>query len=188
MPWIRGFVWDDENVAHIARHAMSPEEVEESLTGAPLVLRGPDDRYLGYGRTENDRWVFAVYVTRPRGWIRVLTARDMTEGEAAAPPATKGAIMRRRRKMPAFRNDREAADYWGKHHSTGYAQDLPVASLKVSAALRQRVAARAKKPVTLRLEERQIAAAKRAADRLSLPYQTLLRMWIAERLAKERAG
>ena len=96
--------------------------------------------------------------------------------------------MRVRRKMPVFRNDREAADYWAKHDSVGYAKDLPAASLKVSAALPQRVAARAKKPVTLRLEERQIAAAKRAADRLSLPYQTLLRMWIAERLAKERAG
>ena len=68
-------------MAHIARHAVSPEEIEEALTGAPLVLRGPDDRYLAYGRTENDRWVFAVYVTRPRGRIRVLTARDMTEGE-----------------------------------------------------------------------------------------------------------
>ena len=46
-----------------------------------LVFRGPDDRDLADGRTENDRWVFAVYVTRPRGRIRVLTARDMTEGE-----------------------------------------------------------------------------------------------------------
>jgi CopG antitoxin of type II toxin-antitoxin system len=97
-------------------------------------------------------------------------------------------MMTARRKIPAFRNDREAADYWAKHDSAGYAKDLPAASLKVAPALRQRVAARAKKPVTLRLEERQIAAAKRAAERLSLPYQTLLRMWIAERLAKERVG
>jgi uncharacterized DUF497 family protein len=81
MPWIRGFVWDDENVAHLARHAVSPNEVEEALAGEPLVLRGPDDRYLAYGRTEHDRWVFAVYVIRPRGRVRVLTARDMTEGE-----------------------------------------------------------------------------------------------------------
>jgi uncharacterized DUF497 family protein len=81
MPSIRGFVWDDENVAHLARHAVSPDEVEEALVGAPLVLRGPDRRYLAYGRAENDRWVFAVYVTRPRGRIRVLTARDMTERE-----------------------------------------------------------------------------------------------------------
>jgi len=41
---------------------------------------------------------------------------------------------------------------------------------------------------TLRLEEGQIAAAKQTAERMSIPYQTLLRMWIAERLAKERAG
>ena len=78
MPWIRGFIWDDENVVHRTRHAVSPEEV---LVAEPLVLRGPDDRYLAYGRTENGRWVFAVYVTRPQGRIRVLTARDMTEGE-----------------------------------------------------------------------------------------------------------
>ena len=67
--------------AHIARHAVSPDEVEEVLVEEPLVLRGPDDRYLAYGRTENGRWVFVVYVTRPRGRVRVLTARDMTERE-----------------------------------------------------------------------------------------------------------
>lgn len=81
MPWIKGFVWDDENVAHIARHAVSPDEVEEVLVGDPVVLRGGDDRYFAYGRTENDRWLFAVYVTRPRGRVRVLTARDMTDRE-----------------------------------------------------------------------------------------------------------
>ncbi len=66
MPWIRGFVWDDENMGHITRHAVSPDEVEEALVRDPLVLRGADDRYLAYGRTEHDRWVFVVYVTLPR--------------------------------------------------------------------------------------------------------------------------
>lgn len=78
MPWIRGFVWDDENVAHIARHGVTPDEVEEVLVGDALVLRGPDNRYLAYGRSTNDRWLFAVYVTRPGGTVRVITARDMT--------------------------------------------------------------------------------------------------------------
>jgi hypothetical protein len=96
--------------------------------------------------------------------------------------------MKGRRKIPVFRSDREAADYWAKHDSASYAKDLPAVALKASPALRRRVAARAKKPVTLRLEEGQITAAKQAAQRMSIPYQTLLRMWIAERLAKERAG
>jgi uncharacterized protein len=81
MPWIRGFVWDDENVAHIARHGVGPGEVKEVFVGDPLVLRGADERYLAYGQTENDRWLFAVYVRRSGGRIRVLTARDMTERE-----------------------------------------------------------------------------------------------------------
>lgn len=96
--------------------------------------------------------------------------------------------MKERRKIPAFRSDREAAEYWAKHDSASYAKDLPTVAVKASPALRRRVAGRAKKPVTLRLEEGQIAAAKRAAERMSVPYQTLLRMWIAERLAKERVG
>ena len=81
MLWIRGFVWDDENMAHIARHGVWPGEVEEMLVGDPFVLRGADDRYLAYGQTEHDRWLFAVYVRRPGGRVRVLTARDMTERE-----------------------------------------------------------------------------------------------------------
>ena len=81
MPWPHGFLWDDENVAHIARHGVWPDEVEKMLLGDPLVVRGADDRYLAYGRTLNDRWLFAVCVKRPRGRVRVLTARDMTERE-----------------------------------------------------------------------------------------------------------
>ena len=96
--------------------------------------------------------------------------------------------MKRRRKIPVFRSDREAADYWAKHDSASHAKDLPAVTVKASPPLRRRVAARAKKPVTLRLEAGQIATAKRTAERMSIPYQTLLRMWIAERLARERVG
>ena len=78
-----------------------------------------------------------------------------------------------------------AGDYWAKHDSASYAKDLPTVAVKASPALRRRVASRAKKPVTLRLEEGRISAAKRAAQRMSIPYQALLRMWIAARLAKE---
>jgi hypothetical protein len=77
-PWLR---LDEENVAHIGRHEVSPEEVEEALTENALILRGPDGRYLAYGRTANGRYLFAVFVFRPGGRIRVLTARELTEKE-----------------------------------------------------------------------------------------------------------
>ena len=81
MPWIRGFEWDEENVSHIGKHGVIPEEVEEALTGAAIVFRGRDGRYLAHGQTESGRLLFVVYVTRPRGRIRVITARDMKETE-----------------------------------------------------------------------------------------------------------
>ncbi len=90
MPWVRGFIWDEENMEHVAQHQVSPEEVEEALTGDPLVLRGPDGRYLAYGKTSSGRHLFAVYVSQARGRVRVLTAREMTEKETR--------LYRRRRK------------------------------------------------------------------------------------------
>jgi predicted DNA binding CopG/RHH family protein len=98
--------------------------------------------------------------------------------------------MRRRPKIPSFKDDREAADFWAAQDSTPYLRDLREVPVKVSPALRRRVAERAelKKPVTLRLEPSQIEAAKRVARRKSIPYQTLLRMWIAEGLTREPAG
>jgi len=66
MPWIRGFEWDEENLSHIAKHGATPEEVEEALTGAPVVFRGRDGRYLAHGQTERGRLLFVVYVSRPR--------------------------------------------------------------------------------------------------------------------------
>src|SRR5262249_25073889 len=41
-----------------------------------------DDRYLAYGRTSSNRWLVAVYATRPRGRVRAHTARDMTDAPA----------------------------------------------------------------------------------------------------------
>ena len=63
-------------------------------------------------------------------------------------------------KIPRFRDDREAAEFWATHDSTPYQRELREVAVKVSPALRQRVTARAeiKKP------------------------------WIAEGLAKERTG
>ena len=43
MPWIRGFVWDAENVAHIARHAVSPDEVEAALDFVEVLDLGVEE-------------------------------------------------------------------------------------------------------------------------------------------------
>jgi predicted DNA binding CopG/RHH family protein len=94
--------------------------------------------------------------------------------------------MKRKTKTPRFKTDRDAADYWATHDSTTYAKGLKEVAVNIAPALRRRLAT--KKAVTLRLETGQIMGAKQLALRKSIPYQTLLRMWIAEGLAKEYAG
>lgn len=83
---VQSFEWDpaddpEGNTAHISRHGVSPEEVEEVLTTSPLVLRGPDGRYLGYGKSIDGRWLFVPFVQKGKGIVRAITARTMTDGE-----------------------------------------------------------------------------------------------------------
>ena len=98
--------------------------------------------------------------------------------------------MRRKGGVPTFKTDRQAANFWAAHDSMPYVRGLKETRVKIAPSLRRRVVARAraKKAVTLRLEEYQIARAKQVARRKSIPYQTLLRMWIAEGLGREQAG
>ena len=59
--------WDGANIEHIARHEVSPEEVEQACRIQPKVRRGRCGRYLVLGRGE----------------ARPLTARDMDGKERA---------------------------------------------------------------------------------------------------------
>ena len=78
---IAGFEWDDDNIAHIGRHAFSPEEVEEVFIGDHKVRRAREKRYIALGDTLDGRLAFVVFRRLPRGFIRVITARDMEDHE-----------------------------------------------------------------------------------------------------------
>jgi uncharacterized protein len=72
------FEWDDSNIAHIARHGVSPEEVEQAFRNDPLIVvavqqRSGEERVLCGGFTDARRALQFVYTLR-RGKIRVVTA------------------------------------------------------------------------------------------------------------------
>ncbi|MBI1845908.1 MAG: hypothetical protein HY294_17695 [Candidatus Rokubacteria bacterium] len=97
---------------------------------------------------------------------------------------------RSRVRLPRFASEREAARFWSATDSTPYAKGLKEVRVSATRAVKARVRRRAaaKTPITIRLESGQIEKAKRLARTRSIGYQTMLRMWIAERLARERAG
>lgn len=70
--------WDDANTEHIARHGVTPEEVEQAFANDPLVVpaaqkRGGEERVLCAGLTDTGRALQFVYTMRC-GRIRVITA------------------------------------------------------------------------------------------------------------------
>jgi uncharacterized DUF497 family protein len=78
-------VWPDDRVDHIARHGVSPEEVEHVCFGKPLVRRaksqGENPVYYVQGQTEAGRYLFCVVIRFPDGIGYPVTAREMTAKE-----------------------------------------------------------------------------------------------------------
>ena len=72
--------WDEETVLHIARHSVSPEEVEEVLFNdddPPIIMRGKEGRYLAYGKTQGGRFLLVVWILQHKK-TGIITARDLT--------------------------------------------------------------------------------------------------------------
>jgi uncharacterized DUF497 family protein len=79
------FVWSQDRIDHIARHGVTPEEVEEACFGRALVQRarsqGPSPVFYVLGRTTVGRHLFCVVIRLPDGKGYTVTARPMTDRE-----------------------------------------------------------------------------------------------------------
>jgi len=76
---IENISWDQDTVDHIARHSITPEEVEEVLFNEidlPLIMRGKEGRYLAYGRTDGGRLLLVVWAFKNRK-TKIITASDL---------------------------------------------------------------------------------------------------------------
>jgi uncharacterized DUF497 family protein len=78
---ISAFDWDDDNSFHVEKHAFTPDEVEEVFAGDHKVRRARQKRYIALGATLDGRLAFVVFRRLPGSRIRVITARDMEDGE-----------------------------------------------------------------------------------------------------------
>jgi uncharacterized protein len=73
--------WTADRVEHIARHDVTPEEVEEVFTSARYFKRGRGGVYEAWGQTDSGRYLLVIfrYLGHNRAWP--ITARDMDENE-----------------------------------------------------------------------------------------------------------
>jgi len=87
--------------------------------------------------------------------------------------------MKELRKIPKFRTEAEERDFWRTHDSSDYlswedATEITLSKLKPST-----------KTISLRLPESMIEELKILANKQDIPYQSLLKVFLAERLEAE---
>jgi uncharacterized protein len=79
----REVMWTEESEDHIARHQVTPQEVDEVVNSRPIyTVAGREETTLVYGTTSAGRYLLVVLAETGDGRWYVVTARDMTETEA----------------------------------------------------------------------------------------------------------
>lgn len=75
------FEWDEHNEDKLLeRHNVSALEAEQCFAN-PNTRRREGDALLLMGVTDDGRMLFLVYEQKPKGVVRVYSAREMTEKE-----------------------------------------------------------------------------------------------------------
>ena len=85
----------------------------------------------------------------------------------------------KKRKVPKFKTEDEERDFWASHDSTEYvdwlkAKDVILPNLKPTL-----------KTISIRLPEIMIEELKLLANKRDVPYQSLMKIFLAERVEQE---
>lgn len=87
--------------------------------------------------------------------------------------------MKEKRKIPAFKNEEKEIDFWAKHDSTKYI-DYSRAKKGIFPNLKPSI-----RTISLRLPESLIEYLKLLANKRDVPYQSMMKIFLAERVKKE---
>jgi predicted DNA binding CopG/RHH family protein len=79
------------------------------------------------------------------------------------------------RKIPQFKNEEEERKFWTTHSSADY-----IDWSKAKRAIFPDLKPSSRRPISIRLPEHLIDAVKMQAHKLNVPYQSLMKQYIAE--------
>jgi uncharacterized DUF497 family protein len=172
---IDGFDRDEGNIdKNWIKHQVTNSECEELFFNLPLLLA--DDkrhsreelRYYALGQTNFNRWLFIAFTIRDNK-IRVISARDMNLWKEIS----------MLKKIPKFQNEDEEREFWAQQDSTKYlnwgeAERVVFPKLKP-----------ATKTISLRISESMLNELKLLANKMDVPYQSLIKVYLRERIDKD---
>ena len=76
---IDSLYWDDENIEHISKHNVDPQEVEDVCFETNLIRKEGKQRYILSGQSANGRYLNVVIERANKGMFRPITAFEMSE-------------------------------------------------------------------------------------------------------------
>lgn len=88
----------------------------------------------------------------------------------------------KKKSLPRFKSEDQERQFWAKTDSTGYI-DWSAGTRVLLPDLKP-----SQKTISLRLPVMMLAALKRLANKRDVPYQSLMKVFIAERLSEELRG
>jgi len=87
--------------------------------------------------------------------------------------------MKKSKTLPKFKNEEEEQEFWATHNLTDYLDNFKEAKLDFS-ELRPST-----KSITIRLPESLLSALKNLAHQKDVPYQSLMKILLAEKIKEE---
>lgn len=87
---VKRLVWDEWNINHVARHGISPREVEEACLGDVVVNKTYAGRLRVIGKTLGDRWLAIILAPKQRLTYYPVTARPASRKERRRYEELKG--------------------------------------------------------------------------------------------------
>ena len=174
-----GFDWNEGNKQkNWEKHQVDYTECEQVFFNKPLLISddtnhsSQEQRYYALGRSDAGRTLFLVFTTRSNK-IRIISARDQSK--------KKEKYMNSKRKpIPQIKSEDEEREFWATHDSTEY--------IDWSKAERNPALTRLKpstRTISIRLPESLIAELKALANKRDVPYQSLVKIFLSEKVKEE---
>lgn len=89
-------------------------------------------------------------------------------------------MKKKSKKIPNFKSEDQEREFWASHDGTDYF-DVSKGNLTDADSFHGGL-----KPVTIRFSSQQLDLVRRIASRMDVGYQSLIKVWIDERLVQEK--
>jgi uncharacterized protein len=180
---VTGFDWEEGNSRKSTdKHGVSQAEAEQVFLNEPLFVLSDtrhsqqEPRFHALGHTDMGRPLHITFTLRGENkLIRVISARTMHR---------KGRefMTKKVKKIPPLATEAAERKFWEKHDSTSYIDWNQARSVRL-AELRPSTTA-----ISIRLPSDLLEQIKTSANRRDVPYQSLIKLWLAEKMKEVRGG